>query len=168
MPGLWREGMVKHEGQATATSTSLLPSTVVTKGTVSNHVKTLTSPPLSTPSTPPASKQHELTEEEVLKSTTNIVESRSSVFGERIITKKKWYAVIKGVEPGIYTTWPDAEKQVKGFPGAIFKGFKSEGEARAYLDTENDGSAAVQKKFKTSTLGVVKKLPCTPMKEDAW
>ena len=57
--------MVKHEGETTATSTSVLPSTVVNKGTVSNHVKVLTSPPLATPSTPPASKQQELTEEEV-------------------------------------------------------------------------------------------------------
>lgn len=47
---------------------------------------------------------------------------------------KKYYAVVKGIEPGIYETWSMAEKQIKGFKGAKFKGFDTEPEAREYLD----------------------------------
>lgn len=46
---------------------------------------------------------------------------------------KKFYAVAKGRRPGIYTSWPLAETQVKGFPGARFKGFASRREAEAWL-----------------------------------
>ncbi len=44
-------------------------------------------------------------------------------------TKPKIYVVWAGRTPGIYTTWPEAEAQVKGFPGAKFKGFESRAEA---------------------------------------
>ncbi|ROW07367.1 hypothetical protein VMCG_03830 [Cytospora schulzeri] len=33
-----------------------------------------------------------------------------------------WYAVQKGRQPGLYRTWEDCAAQVKGFPGARFKG----------------------------------------------
>jgi ribonuclease HI len=36
---------------------------------------------------------------------------------------KKFYAVWAGHKPGIYTTWAEAEKQVKGYPKAGFKSF---------------------------------------------
>ncbi|MBB5347830.1 ribonuclease HI [Desulfoprunum benzoelyticum] len=73
---------------------------------------------------------------------------------------KKFYAVAAGREPGIYTQWPEAERQVRGFPGAKFKGFASRAEAEAWLEAplysprsarkprpvaaapENDGTAA--------------------------
>lgn len=45
----------------------------------------------------------------------------------------KVYAVAIGREPGIYTTWAQAKKQVDGFKGAMYKGFNTEEEARAYL-----------------------------------
>jgi ribonuclease HI len=38
---------------------------------------------------------------------------------------KKYYVVWVGQKPGIYTTWAEAERQVKGFPGAKFKSFPS-------------------------------------------
>lgn len=47
---------------------------------------------------------------------------------------KKFYAVKQGRVPGIYTTWPEAERQVKGFAAARFKGFPSREEAQAWLD----------------------------------
>ncbi|MFT7299656.1 MAG: ribonuclease HI [Porticoccus sp.] len=37
----------------------------------------------------------------------------------------KYYVVWIGHKPGIYTTWAEAEKQVKGFPKANFKSFPS-------------------------------------------
>jgi ribonuclease HI len=45
----------------------------------------------------------------------------------------KYYAVVCGREPGIYTDWPTTEKMVKGFPGAIFKSFRTRAEADAFM-----------------------------------
>ena len=39
---------------------------------------------------------------------------------------KKFYAVRNGRVPGVYMTWADCEKQVKGFGGAIYKSFPTE------------------------------------------
>ena len=36
---------------------------------------------------------------------------------------KKFYAVKRGVRPGVYETWSACEPLVKGFPGAIYKSF---------------------------------------------
>ncbi len=46
----------------------------------------------------------------------------------------KFYAVKKGRKPGIYKTWPDAQKQVAGFSGAQFKSFMTEQEARDFIN----------------------------------
>lgn len=49
---------------------------------------------------------------------------------------RKFYAVLTGRKPGIYTLWSGpggAEEQVKGFAGAKFHGFASREEADAYL-----------------------------------
>ncbi|MEA3468468.1 MAG: ribonuclease HI [Thermodesulfobacteriota bacterium] len=50
------------------------------------------------------------------------------------MAKKKFYAVVSGLKPGIYTSWPEAEAQVKGYGGAKFKGFASRAEAEAWMD----------------------------------
>ena len=47
---------------------------------------------------------------------------------------KKFYAVRNGRVPGVYMTWADCEKQVKGFGGAIYKSFPTEAEARAFVE----------------------------------
>lgn len=46
---------------------------------------------------------------------------------------KKYYAVRRGHVPGIYLTWPEAEAQVKGFPGARHKSFNDRAEAEHWL-----------------------------------
>lgn len=46
---------------------------------------------------------------------------------------KKFYAVKKGLVPGIYLNWPECERNVKGYPGAEYKSFKTENEAKEYL-----------------------------------
>ena len=46
----------------------------------------------------------------------------------------KLYAVKVGKTPGIYTTWAEAEAQVKGYSGAKYKSFPTEKEALAYLN----------------------------------
>lgn len=45
----------------------------------------------------------------------------------------KFYAVKKGVTPGIYESWDDCKENVLGFPGAIFKGFGTLEEAQAFM-----------------------------------
>lgn len=37
--------------------------------------------------------------------------------------KKVAYVVLKGRTPGIYDNWPEAQAQVDGFEGAVFKGY---------------------------------------------
>lgn len=51
----------------------------------------------------------------------------------------KFYAVRKGRTPGIYRTWPEAQREVTGFKGAEFKSFKTSEEAEAYMnDSEQE------------------------------
>lgn len=50
--------------------------------------------------------------------------------------KKKYYAVLRGRKPGIYTTWfgsGGAEEQVRAFTGARFKGFEHKKDAEAFM-----------------------------------
>jgi ribonuclease HI len=60
------------------------------------------------------------------------------------MAKKKYYAVVAGRKPGIYTDWfgPDgARAQVIGFQGAIYKGFATRKEAQAFM---NSGPSAAK------------------------
>lgn len=47
---------------------------------------------------------------------------------------KKYYAVKNGYTTGIFETWTECEKQVKGFSGAEYKSFKTKEEAKSYLE----------------------------------
>ncbi|WP_252898187.1 RNase H1/viroplasmin domain-containing protein [Apilactobacillus ozensis] len=38
-----------------------------------------------------------------------------------------------GRKTGVFTTWPETESQVKGFSGAIYKSFKTLGEAEDFI-----------------------------------
>ena len=51
---------------------------------------------------------------------------------------KKVYGVRKGRQPGLYATWAECEQQVKGFPGAEFKSFTSDADARSWLGIDTD------------------------------
>lgn len=60
---------------------------------------------------------------------------------------KKFYAVARGRNPGIYTQWfgsTGAEAQVKGFVGARFKGFAILEEARQWMENPDIEPAPVQ------------------------
>jgi ribonuclease HI len=49
---------------------------------------------------------------------------------------RKFYAVIRGRQPGIYREWTGprgAEVQVRGFPGALFRGYPTRAEAEQAL-----------------------------------
>ena len=52
------------------------------------------------------------------------------------MAKNKIYVVVRGIKPGVYDSWhgeDGAEVQVRGFPGALFKGFENTTDARAWL-----------------------------------
>ncbi|NBG86996.1 ribonuclease H1 domain-containing protein [Isachenkonia alkalipeptolytica] len=49
------------------------------------------------------------------------------------MAKKKVYGVKNGKVPGIYKTWQECEKQIKGYSGAEYKGFSTEEEAKIYV-----------------------------------
>lgn len=50
--------------------------------------------------------------------------------------KQKYYVVWKGRKPGIFTSWAETEKQVKGYAAAQYKAFNSIKEAEAAYRSE--------------------------------
>ncbi len=81
MPGLWSEGMAKHAGGASASAWGLAPSATVEKGLVASRQVQFKDQPSASPV--------RLDEEEVLKSTENIVKNRAAAFGTNVQKKKK-------------------------------------------------------------------------------
>lgn len=53
------------------------------------------------------------------------------------MAQKKYYAVVKGRKPGIFTSWQKCEEQVRGFSGAVFKSFNTRAEAEAALKQDD-------------------------------
>lgn len=54
------------------------------------------------------------------------------------MAKKTIYLVVRGREPGVYRAWSGeagAERQVQGFPGALYRGFVRPEDALAWLKT---------------------------------
>ena len=49
------------------------------------------------------------------------------------MAKNKIYAVRCGRRKGLFNTWAECEAQVRGFAGAVYKGFASSAEASAWL-----------------------------------
>ncbi|CAM6103760.1 unnamed protein product [Calypogeia fissa] len=47
--------------------------------------------------------------------------------------RKKWYAVAKGRQPGLYECWEEAQQQVDRFSSAKHQAFKHRHEAEQYL-----------------------------------
>jgi ribonuclease H-related protein len=45
----------------------------------------------------------------------------------------KYYAVVKGYHPGIYTDWPTTLKEVRGYSGAVYKSFSTQKNAEQFL-----------------------------------
>jgi ribonuclease HI len=55
----------------------------------------------------------------------------------------KFYAVKVGRRPGIYRTWSETEALVKGFPGAKYKSFTRQSDAKNYI---NNGPEIIKTK----------------------
>ncbi len=74
---------------------------------------------------------------------------------------KKYYAARVGKQPGIYTTWEECSKNVLGFPGAVYKSFKTMEEAEAFMALERapwekeNSTSAVSRAEKTGSASAV-------------
>lgn len=69
--------------------------------------------------------------------------------------KQKYYVVWKGRQTGVFTSWAECEKQVKGYVGAQFKAFASETEAdSAFLGKYEtyEGKSATQGNWKLASV----------------
>lgn len=73
--------------------------------------------------------------------------------------KNKFYVVWEGLEPGIYSSWTECQRQIKGYTGAKYKGFPTREEAEdAYLGQYKDYT-------KSSSKGAGKGKPKSPPKD---
>lgn len=64
-------------------------------------------------------------------------------------SKSKYYVVWVGQNPGIYNNWTDCQTQIKGFPNAKYKAFKSKEEAESAFGgsaADHISSSSVSKK----------------------
>ncbi|KIV99555.1 hypothetical protein, variant [Verruconis gallopava] len=50
-------------------------------------------------------------------------------------SKMKYYAVAEGRNSGIYTDWPSAEQQIRGYSGAVYKSFRTHEEAEDFINS---------------------------------
>ncbi len=67
---------------------------------------------------------------------------------------KKYYAVKKGYQTGIYTDWSECEKQVKNYSDAEYKGFQTIDEAKEYLENSKIDSDKLSYADKQDLSGV--------------
>ncbi|XP_047735673.1 ribonuclease H1 [Hyalella azteca] len=66
-------------------------------------------------------------------------QSPISLCNLKLLQKMPFYAVAKGVVPGIYTDWPTCQKQVQGFRGPQFKKFDTQEEAEEFIALRTGG-----------------------------
>ena len=71
------------------------------------------------------------------------------------VVKKKFYAVKKGVTPGIFTTWEECKASVDGYSGAEYKSFPSVEEAEAYLGIVHRDPHADEDRIPTGFDGIL-------------
>ena len=57
---------------------------------------------------------------------------------------KKFYAVRRGRKTGLFTAWSDCAAAVRGYHGAVYKGFMTEAEARDWLTGTGAAAGAAQ------------------------
>ena len=68
---------------------------------------------------------------------------------------KKFYAVKKGVKPGIYETWSECQKQINGYSGAEYKSFATYNEAMEFIKGKmNSNNTKIEYKESVETEAV--------------
>ena len=58
------------------------------------------------------------------------------------MAKPSIYAVARGRACGLFTSWQECEKQIKGYPGAKYRGFADVAAALAWLNGETNAATA--------------------------
>ena len=79
-------------------------------------------------------------------------------------SKSKYYVVWHGQNPGVYNSWAECQLQIKGFPNAKYKSFKTleeadaafEGTALDYISEKSSKSGSPKKVYVDYTDKVVK------------
>jgi ribonuclease HI len=74
--------------------------------------------------------------------------------------KSKIYVIARGKTPGVYHAWGgagQAQAQVKGFPGAVYKSFPDGEQAKTWLDSIPGSHSDVMAQLQTIAPGPVKK-----------
>lgn len=66
---------------------------------------------------------------------------------EQALGKKNYYAVKEGTKVGIFNNWPECLASVKGYKGAVYKGFETKAEALEWLS----GSVRTSKNLNESS-----------------
>lgn len=70
--------------------------------------------------------------------------------------KQKYYAIWKGHETGVFSTWEETQSHIKGFPGAQYKAFDSKNDAEEALKKNYWASVQTQEKKSTPNRNVGK------------
>lgn len=58
----------------------------------------------------------------------------------------KWYVVINGRQPGIYTSWNECQEQVKGFSSAVYRSYETKEAAEAAFRSSRIGTKNIRDK----------------------
>lgn len=58
-------------------------------------------------------------------------------------SKQKWYVVWEGRKKGVFDSWEQTQKQIKGFKGASFKSFSTLAEAKAAFSQDESASKEI-------------------------
>ena len=74
-------------------------------------------------------------QEQQLEQESKKIQTRATVKGKaQSKPKPKYYAVVLGRQPGVFSTWSDCHKSVDGYSHNLFVGVESIGEAIVFLD----------------------------------
>lgn len=84
------------------------------------------------------------------------------------MSKKKYYVVWNGMNPGIYDSWTDCQLQIKGFPGAQYASFKSESLAKQAYDSGYEAYRADKAPPKSSKKTIILDQYPEIVIQDAW
>lgn len=56
--------------------------------------------------------------------------------------KIKYYAVVRGHRPGIYTSWAECQQQLSGFSQPVYKSFENQAQAAYFIEQKQQELAA--------------------------
>ena len=73
--------------------------------------------------------------------------------------KSKYYVVWVGQKPGIYDNWTDCQLQIKGFPNAKYKSFKTLDEAETAFHKSYEDSVSTSSKKSKPNVQDIQSLP---------